>query len=706
MQGRAILTENVKKRLGELLWGVFALSLSLSEAKCGVYPFGLALLCGYNGTLFPVFAGVFAAGFILGENGLHYSLLAMVAFGIRWLGARKDKGNSLWIKLTAAFIVTLALGLKEFTLRNVLFESAARAGSVFSILPLFTLLFSLDLKQKRITREISALGWVYAIVKAASVWAVGVFKPQLAAGGLITLYFARESAFFGGMCGFAAGMAAGIIYMPVLGIAGLAYGIFCDEMRRFALFFASSLSISSGVYLASLSGAFPEFIWALAGFFIFGIVRPRLKPVLKEQTGKKDKARTLKKLSAAFSTLSEVFYVENLPPQKSDISAALKTSLFSLCDKCRHCGARCSLDKYDMVNHLTEISCGNEDGLPDHFARFCPNSDLLVGRALSLGKVKRSEGEREARLLTEGYNSIARLLCTAGEKEEEEGINNRELSKKAAEVLKKLSIPYTFVCVRGMRALNVSVYGTDMAKINCSGAEIRENLSKVLGKNLSLPEFINRENGFEMILRTIPAVRLEYAKAESSKAGEPVSGDTIVTFESDSLMFYSLLADGMGSGRDAAYSSRLAALFLEKLITAGGDKKEALCMLNKLLLVKKNEVYTTIDLLEIDRLSGAACLIKAGAAPTYLYRDGKCYKLESSSPPAGVIEDLKVTQTSLNLKKGDMLVMVTDGVVPKDGNLYLPKDKKTASACAAAILEERKEFACRDDMSVCVIRAF
>ena len=50
--------------------------------------------------------------------------------------------------------------------------------------------------------------------------------------------------------------------------------------------------------------------------------------------------------------------------------------------------------------------------------------------------------------------------------------------------------------------------------------------------------------------------------------------------------------------------------------------------------------------------------------------------------------------------------MVTDGVLPKDGNIALPKDKKTASSFAAAILEERRDLSCRDDMSVCVIRAF
>ncbi|MFA7186160.1 MAG: SpoIIE family protein phosphatase, partial [Victivallales bacterium] len=614
---------------------------------------------------------------------------------------------SLWIKLITALIVTSAVALWEFTERNVLFESAARAGCVFSILPMFTLLFSFNTRNSKIMREISALAWIYAAVKAASVFTYGAFSPCLAVGGFLTLYYAREGAFFGGMCGFAAGMAAGIVYMPVLGIAGLAYGIFCDDMRKFALFFAASLSVSSGVYLASLSGAFPEFLCIVAGFAVFGIISGKLRPVIKESIRKKDRTVTLKKMSAAFSSLSEAFYVDNPPPpSKAEIAATLKSTVFALCDRCEFRGSKCRLDKYDLINHLTEVACGTEDALPNHVMQSCPKADLLTGRALSLASSKQSEGEKEAKLLTDGYNSIARLLCAAGEKAEAENVTNRDLSRRAADVLKKLGIPFSFVAVRGTRLMLLSAYGAEMPKIKVSGVEIRDRLSAALGISFSLPEFVNRENGCEMVLKALPAIKLEYAKAEASKAGEPVSGDTVVTFESDALMFYSLLADGMGSGREASVSSRLAALFMEKLITAGGDKKEALSMLNKLLLVRKNEVYTTVDLLEIDRLSGCASLIKAGAAPTYLCRDGKCYKLESSTPPAGVIDDLKVTQTSLMIKKGDWLVMVSDGVLPHNASLSLPKDKRTASAYASAILEERREAACRDDMSVCVIRAF
>ncbi len=686
-------------------WFSFSFLLSLAEAKSGVYPFGLALLCGREGGALPIFLGVFASGFFYGESGVFRSLLSMAVFGVRWFALRKKRRTPLWLGFGVSLLVTGAIALREFTENNALFESSAKAIGVFSTLPLFCLLFSLGVKGDKVKRDTGVLAWVYAIVKAFSVLSAGAFAPALAVGGFLTLYFAREGAFFGGVCGFVAGMAAGVVYMPVLGIAGLSYGIFYDDMKVFAAFFAASLSVSSGVYLASLSGVFPEFFCFLAGYAIFAVLEKKLPKIKKPTPGRREKGVTFKKFSAALSALSEAFYITSPPPLKSDFAASLKGFVFSTCDKCADCG-RCGIDKYDLINHLTELSAGRENALPGHVLENCSKTLLFTEKALSLSAIKQTESQREARLLTEGYSSVARLLCAAGERAEEENLINQAFTKKAAAVIKKLRIPYLSVTVKGRRRAVISVTGTDMSRIKVSPSEIRNKLSYELGCNLSLPEFINREGGAEMVLKSLPAIRLECAKAEAPKEGECVSGDTVVTFENDSLVFYSLLADGMGSGREASVSSRLAALVLEKLIAAGGDKKEAISMLNKLLLVRKSEVYTTVDLLEIDRISGKATLIKAGAAPTYLCREGKCYKLESTTPPAGVISDFKVTQTSIKVKKGDWFIMISDGVIPKSGSLPLPAGMKTAASYASSLLDGRNESKLLDDMSVCVIRAF
>lgn len=163
----------------------------------------------------------------------------------------------------------------------------------------------------------------------------------------------------------------------------------------------------------------------------------------------------------------------------------------------------------------------------------------------------------------------------------------------------------------------------------------------------------------------------------------------------------------MGSGRDAALTSRLAAIYLEKLLCVGADKGDALRMLNKVLMAKKDEVFTTVDLIEIDKLTGEATLVKAGAAPSYLLRGGDCTKLESRTLPAGIMPAVKAEQIRLKLRRGDCLVMLSDGITQNRN--YTPAVPRAASAkelVTALMRRASAQTECADDMSVAALRIF
>lgn len=101
-------------------------------------------------------------------------------------------------------------------------------------------------------------------------------------------------------------------------------------------------------------------------------------------------------------------------------------------------------------------------------------------------------------------------------------------------------------------------------------------------------------------------------------------------------------------------------------------------MLNKVLMAKKDEVFTTVDLIEIDKLTGEATLVKAGAAPSYLLRGGDCTKLESRTLPAGIMPAVKAEQIKLRLRRGDCLVMLSDGIT--QNRSYTPAVSRPGSA--------------------------
>lgn len=690
--------------------GAFAFALSLSESRAGVFPFGLALCCGAREHTAEFFLGTFAASLLGGESGYFRAAAAMIVFAIKWAAKRRQKEFGTAGAAVTSIAVTAAMAVREFLAQNVIFLSITRAGATFAILPLFAVLISFYTpftpyaahSAGKAKRQISLLAWAFCAVRAVQIADIAPFMPSLAAGVVCTLAAGRESPFFGGMCGFACGLAAAPVYIPVMCIAGMAYGVFCPDVRWFALIFSTLISLSSGVYLATFESAFPQFYNLVAGSAAFGIIAHKLPPVAKISAAQSGNYAQIKKMSAAFAAISEAFYTQ--PPAavpRHELCAQIKPQVFSKCAKCRKYGS-CRIDKYDYVNHLTALAALAEP-LPPHMGEQCDFAPELVRCAISAAA--RLRGKAAVRDRAESYMSFARILSSAGEAGERDRACDPAAASAVRREFARAGLECAAVTVRGKRAPEIFACGIDLQKCTAAPEQIRAAAARALGVRMSAPELKNGNSGWEMRLFALPGLRIEYGKAAAVKAGETVCGDTAVAFESDDKRFYSLLADGMGSGADAAGASRLAALFMEKLILAGGDKKEALAMLNRMLLSRRDEVFTTVDLLEIDRMSGDACLIKAGAAPSYLFRTGKCWKIATDTPPAGVLESMKVTQTAIKLRHGDVLVMLSDGACPENGALPAPAEKRSASAYAGAILESQRPRRAADDMSVCVIKA-
>ena len=122
-----------------------------------------------------------------------------------------------------------------------------------------------------------------------------------------------------------------------------------------------------------------------------------------------------------------------------------------------------------------------------------------------------------------------------------------------------------------------------------------------------------------------------------SDGEEEYCGDTVGTFEGGDDRFYAFISDGMGAGYDAAVTSGICALFLKKMLSAGNGCESALRIINGFLRNKGNgslhECSATVDLWELDLLSGKASFCNCGAAPTYVLRDGGLFKIRSKTLP-------------------------------------------------------------------------
>jgi len=234
-----------------------------------------------------------------------------------------------------------------------------------------------------------------------------------------------------------------------------------------------------------------------------------------------------------------------------------------------------------------------------------------------------------------------------------------------------------------------------------------------LGAPLSYPNIAIEGDHITMNMRSKRIFKAEYAHISQKKEKEDINGDSISFFENSGDYFYALLSDGMGSGRDAALSSRLAGVYLDKMLRAGNKKAQAIEMLNSFLRQKSCESFATVDLMELDLLNGQASFVKSGAVPSYIIRGSSIFKIASNTMPVGIIKELNAEEVKFELEHGDVVVMISDGICDgtEDGiwlmDMLINDWKKGVGLrdmCEKILEEARERNGERDDMTVGMVK--
>ena len=193
--------------------------------------------------------------------------------------------------------------------------------------------------------------------------------------------------------------------------------------------------------------------------------------------------------------------------------------------------------------------------------------------------------------------------------------------------------------------------------------------------------------------------------AVESSAREMANGDRCIWFAGTQCRYYVLLCDGMGTGLGAAQEGQSAASLLRQMLSAGFPAEHALRSLNSLLALRGRAAAVTVDLVELRLDSGRASLYKWGAAPSLLICDGSAEKIGTAGPPPGLsVTDGRETVERLSLRRGEVLVLLSDGVDGEGVQREVPLlGQRPPEELAAEILELGAKGA-DDDATVAVIR--
>ncbi len=141
-----------------------------------------------------------------------------------------------------------------------------------------------------------------------------------------------------------------------------------------------------------------------------------------------------------------------------------------------------------------------------------------------------------------------------------------------------------------------------------------------------------------------------------------VCGDSYEMFFDGRGRLFIVLSDGMGHGNRAALDSSMASGMMTRLLKAGFGYDCSLDIVNSSMIYKSSEEsLATIDIAAIDLFTGKTELLKAGAAPTLMRRSGRTGKAQSTSLPAGILQEVGFDKATVSLKAEDIVILMSDG---------------------------------------------
>jgi len=673
-----------------------------------------------------------------------------------WVDSIRDAyfslfSESVYLRMASACIgafclslyAVIAGGFRYYDLFGAFFGLVTAPVATF----VFSAYFEKSLKGTRIY-EIGTLALLAAVTY--SVRNISFFGIYLGAflAFFATLCVGRRKGILGGcVAGLVLGLAFRPVYAPLFVLEAAAAGVLWNISALAAATAGCVVGTIWGVYVngfSSLSELLPAL---LCGAMVFGaadrlslitekpeLIRIRdedkasLEALVKEQINASDEA-CMKRLSNMFSELAGAFY--NLSDRlRRPAALDLKQMCDGVFDKhCGECPRReiCWGVEYsstlDVLNKITADlhmkARADISSVPDYLRERC----YVIPNIISEINANCARLTEHALLCDRtgvfalDYDGISKLLSEALESGRADYIIDESSAETVAELLKKLRFSYTGVIAYGGRRKTLAVKGLDASRSRIGIKNLREHLEKAMGIPLSEPIFTPVGSRFDMILssrRRFSAKSTSFSlNSVSSNADGHYCGDTFTCFETDADNYYSLLSDGMGAGKEAAFTSRICAMFLEKMLSANNRSETSIKLLNSFMSERdggaRHECSATVDLLEFDLISGRAAMLKSGAAPTFIKRGANCYKLESKTLPLGIIDTPDIERISFEVEPGDYIIMVSDGVTQSNDNcpwlvLMLSSEPLgNAEEISKRIAERARAEGSEDDITVSVV---
>lgn len=543
--------------------------------------------------------------------------------------------------------------------------------------------------------------------------------------------------------------------LAIFGLAGLLSGVFKDLGKIGSILgFVLGNAIMS-FYINGYSTSFLNYreifisltlFILLTKFFLEDFISDSLNNLTMDKNHEYNNERIsdvttkkLKDVSEIFNELGNVFVkaVEHEDICTDNVTYLIDQVAKETCNKCsmrKFCWKEdLYTTYYSFFNLLASLEMTgeiDESNIPDLFSNTCIRTKKIIEKTKSVFEMYRINymWERKLaenrKLVSEQLLGISKIMEEVMNDIDKDISFNLEVEDNVFSALKLSGVNVTGVSVLEFNDTEFEIY----VEVNkgFKPENSLENIKNIVSDVIDIPlsgDFIVNNIKYKDITRYKFTKANRYSAitklARSNESNNSVSGDSF-TFGEEKNNYFAAISDGMGVGRKASFESTIAISLLEKFLEAGFDMELALKTINSILMLKSgDEIFTTLDIGNIDLYSGKLQSIKTGAAPTFIKKKGKVEVISSHSLPVGILKDVDLEIYEESLDDGDFIIMMSDGVLESNEEVNNKEkwmieiiekiDSLNPQTIANMILKEAKNAskdAIKDDMTVLVTKVW
>ncbi len=389
-------------------------------------------------------------------------------------------------------------------------------------------------------------------------------------------------------------------------------------------------------------------------------------------------SRVFHNLAQAFSQISQSDVIKG----KEGISRMLDMVADEVCTGCalyRNCWQRNFYATYNNMFDMISIAETNgnirKEDISEDFCKTCLRVDEVIGtmnevyQAYKFNYRWQKKIDECRSLVAQQLEGVSRVVTRLAQELDIDVRFKKDLEESILLELDK----------KGIRVKNVTVIEkadgrmeVHIVKKPCGGRrECTRVIEKVISEVVKKPMSCKSDEGRicskqECVLRFVETQRYKVMTGIARKAREyaDVCGDNYSSIPIDDSKYLLVLSDGMGSGSRADAQSSIVVSLLENFLEAGFDLNMTIQTINSVLILRsREEIFATADLCVIDLVTGSADFIKIGAVSTFIKKKDQVKVIKAPALPMGILEDIQAESVKEVLEDGDMIVMITDGVL-------------------------------------------